>query len=559
MGPNPVKLLLTILICISLISQGTLHCQELLWEKTGAQDKERIGWSLATAGDVDRDGYEDILLGMSSWKAGTHGLQRILSGKDGSTLSQFHTTAPYLWPFVATGVGDMDGDGIVDFAVRIRDMSYRATPNKVEVRSGKTGKLLWSVQESWISEFGTAFIGDLDIDGDSKPDLVVASNRLRHPKHSTFILGGVWAFSNKGKLLYRLTGNLKGLKIGTSLAKIGDIDRDGKDDIVIGTNGYVPNGYGGAMVISGATGKTIFHAQDKTQKFMIGRGVSSAGDVDKDGIPDFVVSGSFGKPTMYVFSGKKGKILLKVQQAGQTDAVSGRGFDFDKDGIPDVVRNALGHRGVGASLGSVMVLSGRDGKVLVQADNVWRKGISSDFGAAVLALSPAPGSDIPRFAITQPDFGSSQTTGSTGRVAVYLGSPTAVRDFGEPCKGKRRVMNNPMIGIRRIGRATRVQLSKAPPGSTAILFLGLSKARFGTLRLPLNLNQFGFAGCSLYTSIDYLASSTAGKSGRNAGFASVDIPLPLTSTGKTSIHGQWAIMGPAAGQWGFSRGLVWKH
>ncbi len=490
---------------------GGLRCQELLWEKIGTQDKERFAWTLAVAGDTNSDGYEDILVGLSIWPGGIV-RQRILSGKNGDTLLEFSTKSAYLRPHLSGGVGDMDGDGTPDFAVRIRDTSYRALPNKVEVHSGKTGKLIWSVQESWISEFGTSFIGDLDLDGDGKPDLVVASNRLRHPKYSSWIWGGVWAFNNRGKLLYKFTGNLKGLMVGISLAKVGDVDGDGKDDFVVGTNGYVPNGYGGGMLVSGATGKTIFHALDKSEKVMIGRSVSEAGDVDRDGIPDFVVSGNFGTPTMYVFSGKTGKILLKVQKKGQTDEVSGRGLDYDKDGVPDIVRSALGHRAPGAYFGSVMVLSGRDGQVLAQADNKWRTGVSGDFGAGIVALASPTPTGIPLFAVIQPQFGSSRVTGSRGRVMVFRGLPSGVRDFGTSCKGSRLPKDLPAIGLRRIGvKSTRIQLANAKPGSTALLFLGFTKTRFGSLTLPLKLDTFGFKGCSLFTSSEFIVATSTGK------------------------------------------------
>lgn len=549
------------LVLASAFFSAELPGQEILWERIGVKDKELIGATLEVAGDVNSDGYEDLLMVAASWSGGTNTQVRILSGKDGSTLLTYKPAASYLLPNWAEGVGDMDGDATPDFAVQIYDTSHRNLPTRVEVHSGKTGKLIWSVQEPHGTSFGSSFIGDLDLDGDGKPDLVVAAYRLRHPKYSYLFVGGVWAFNNKGKLLYRFTGNLNGgLQVGMSLAKVGDVDKDGKDDFVVGTNGHVPSGYGGAMLVSGATGKTLFHAVDKKMTYMIGREVSEAGDMDRDGTPDFIMTGNFGVSTMYVFSGKTGKILLKHDKKGQTDGISGRGLDFDKDGIPDIVRNALGYRPPGSYFGSVLVLSGRDGQILTQADNKWRTGISGDFGFYVVALASPKPTGIPLFAMVQPTFGSSRVTGARGRIAVFRGLPSGVRDFGSPCKGPATSKTAPAIGLKRAGaQSTRIQLAGAKPGSIAFLFLGLSKTRLGPLPLPLKLDSFGFTRCSLFTSSEVIIPTSTGKSGLTAGHAAIDIPLALAFPGKTSLHGQWAYMGPGVGVWGFSGGLTWKH
>jgi hypothetical protein len=128
---------LTLLCAISILSGG-LPAQELLWEKIGVKDVEWIGMALAQVGDLDGDGYEDLVTIFRTWSGGTSYRLRFLSGKTGKTLLEFDTKVTYLWPLVPTGTGDMDGDNVPDFAVRIYDVSYRQLPHKVEVERNRS-------------------------------------------------------------------------------------------------------------------------------------------------------------------------------------------------------------------------------------------------------------------------------------------------------------------------------------------------------------------------------------------------------------------------------------
>ena len=235
-------------------------------------------------------------------------------------------------------------------------------------------------------------------------------------------------------------------------------------------------------------------------------------------------------------------------------------FDFDKDGIPDIVRTALGHRAPGKNIGSVFVLSGRDGKVLAQADSDFRTVGSSSFGVENAVLKPPPGSDVPLFALVQPTFQSNGKTNNRGRIAVYRGMPSGVRDFGSKCKGP-ATQRLPEIGLRNLGgNAIRLQLANAKPGSTAFLFLGYSNTKMAGAALPFKLDNFGFTGCSLLTSSDVILPILTGRSGIDAGYGRFDLNVPLAFPGSITLYGQWAFIdNSSAGVWGFTRGLRWGH
>jgi hypothetical protein len=87
---------------------------------TGETAGEGLGTSPANVGDVDGDGHADILVG--AWQyagaAVSGGRAYLYSGKDGALLKTFTCRTPGdTFGFDAVGLGDVDGDGTVDFLI----------------------------------------------------------------------------------------------------------------------------------------------------------------------------------------------------------------------------------------------------------------------------------------------------------------------------------------------------------------------------------------------------------------------------------------------------------
>lgn len=87
---------------------------------TGENSGDGFGVGTAEAGDVNRDGYDDLVLG--AWQfagaAQSGGKIYVYSGKDGSLIRAFTGRIPgETLGFDATGIGDADGDGVPDLLV----------------------------------------------------------------------------------------------------------------------------------------------------------------------------------------------------------------------------------------------------------------------------------------------------------------------------------------------------------------------------------------------------------------------------------------------------------
>lgn len=165
-----------------------LPAQEVLWRRIGRPIGDPLGSQMlrfpVAFSDINGDGWPDVACTTISRDTTTHSIL-FLSGRDGSTIREFVDPSPAFF-FYRTLVpcGDVDSDGVEDYAVTHEESGSNPIDNFIEVRSGVDDAVLWSVRGSWAQAFGRQLLGHGREVGVLSPDQTYS------PFASEFTTGG---------------------------------------------------------------------------------------------------------------------------------------------------------------------------------------------------------------------------------------------------------------------------------------------------------------------------------------------------------------------------------
>ncbi len=267
----------------------------VLYTLVGAAAVDHFGWSIAALGDVNGDGVCDIAVGSpdSDLQALNAGAVRVASGANGATLfSIFGSTSGAAFGFSVCSAGDVNGDGVADFSVGAPfDSSAGSSAGAVETYSGLNGALLayhFGANAGDRLGIAVASAGDVDLDG--RADVLAGADQ------EGVGAGYVRLYSGRtGGVMLTLSGTLAGERFGCALAGGSDFDGDGVLDIAVGASGALHNNaaLGCARVFSALGGALIFTAFGAGPGEAFGSTLAFTADLDGDGRADLVVAGAF--------------------------------------------------------------------------------------------------------------------------------------------------------------------------------------------------------------------------------------------------------------------------
>ncbi|HTF87329.1 MAG TPA: integrin alpha [Planctomycetota bacterium] len=325
----------SLLVACSLVLAGNAFAQGQLYSFSNFGDRA------ISLGDIDGDGHPDVLAS----RAGTYGAigeARVISTRQGTTLASFlGNSAGDGFGLALASLGDVDLDGVNDFAIASPlGLQPAGTNPMVELRSGASGALLRRIAGAPGSLFGTALASAGDINGDLVPDLLVGS-----PAGGASSEGMVQIFSGASGSVLRThlgAGGAQGA-FGAALTSLGDVDSDGVPDYACADPKDNSFGPGSVVVFSGSSGATIRTHSGLGGADNFGFAIASASDVDGDGIQDLLVgspnelAGNFISGAAWLYSGATGAVIHHVPSA--SGLYFGRSLaamgDWDGDGTPD--------------------------------------------------------------------------------------------------------------------------------------------------------------------------------------------------------------------------------
>lgn len=351
-----------------------------------------LGASVAGAGDVNGDGYADVLVGAPYFDHGQadEGAVFIYFGNAGtfepSADVQLEVNqADASFGFAVAGAGDVNGDGYTDVIV--------GAPNYDLVLGGEGAAFLYfgSAQRFDLvadaqldgsqagSALGYSVAGAGDVNADGLGDVVVGAPFGGLGGLIRIFHGGVGVFDTDWD--QGLTLLQSGAELGFSVAGAGDVNGDGRDDVIAGAP-YFDNGEsdeGGAFVAYGnslSTSDLELNQADAS----LGYAVSGAGDVNGDGYADVIVGapnydhGQTDEGAAFVYLGGDGLMNTVADAQLESDQVGARlGYslavagDLNSDGYADVIVGAPNYDQGQIDEGAAMIYLGNQPGRLVQA------------------------------------------------------------------------------------------------------------------------------------------------------------------------------------------------
>ncbi len=269
------------------------------------------GGAVAGVGDLDNDGYADVVVGLPGWDGGNTDEGKFVVHQGAAAQPKGVGTATSgvansRWGTTVAVIGDMNNDGYDEIAVGapLYDNVETDEGRVFGFKGGPNGMAESTPSFSYEPNVPAAFLGTAiaaaDIDGDGDADLIAGAPGYTNTEVGE---GAVFVWKNTGVwppvLSQTIEVNIAGAALGGSVAAAGDVERDGFDDVIAGAPGYDSGGVDQGRIYvfdggpAGLVAAPAFQASWGQAGGQLGGNVDGAGDVNGDGFADVVVAAPY--------------------------------------------------------------------------------------------------------------------------------------------------------------------------------------------------------------------------------------------------------------------------
>jgi hypothetical protein len=282
--------------------------KEYSWITEGQQANAFFGTSVSSAGDVNKDGYADIIIGSHFYDNGETNEGKVFvylgsaSGlaKEPVWTAESNQVSANFGKSV-TAAGDINKDGYSDILIGAPNFDNGQNNEGraflyLGSNMGLTQSPAWTGESNQTdANFGNSVASGGDVNGDNFSDVIIGANRYDEGMSN---VGKIYVYlgASNGLSMYpdwSHTGNIMDGNLGISVASAGDINGDGFGEIIIGSfNSNAQNPAGSAFVFSGSARGVTSHVVEiailNNPQALVGQSVSTAGDINGDGYADVV-------------------------------------------------------------------------------------------------------------------------------------------------------------------------------------------------------------------------------------------------------------------------------
>ena len=436
----------------------------------GVGSNDDFGMGVAAAGDVNADGYADVIIGAPdascALTGGPCGSAQVHRGSAGGLLATASWTVKGTVAYGSfgrdvSGAGDVNGDGVADWIVGAPSRTgpagssagaaflYQGSANLGGSMAQAFGGADWSVEGGQAGEeLGWSVSAAGDVNGDGFGDVIVGSPEWNGSLTDQGMVQ-VWLGSPAGLATasgWDTESNAANAELGAAVASAGDVNGDGYQDVLVGVPNYSGAGVSGGgralLFHGGATGVGVIASTTINGTLadeLLGSAVAGLGDVNGDGYADVAVGSpeynDDGRVRIYHGGGSGADAIADATLDGGADALFGTSVagpgDVNRDGYADLLVGAPGHSNGQSSEGrAALYLGSATGVGSTPSWTMESNQSGAQAGAAVAGAGDVNGDGFADLLVGAPFYDAGRT--DNGRVYLFeggLGGPGATADW----------------------------------------------------------------------------------------------------------------------------------